>query len=376
MKRINIVIFIALLFPAFLAFSGCATQKDLETIQRDTNNNTKELLALQRNLYDLHNEKKSLSGEIKNLSSKMDALGIKIDVQQQEITSLGAETRSKLGFLEAETRSKIASLEKEIDTSAQPMRRYQADLGARLDKLQMEVQNLMGRFEESKYFAQRTFGETKTIREAYQGKLDELDKRIAALNKSVEDWDKKFLALQQEKESKAAEGEEEAEAEAEKPSTVPGAQAKADPTKVEPAKVATPAKKAEPEEKKPVVSLEEAYKKAYDQFTKGDIEGAKKGFQKFLEVYPKSKFAENAHYWLGECYFAEKKFEEAILEFDEVIKKYPKGNKVPDALYRQGIAFLEMADTVNAKLILKEVIKRYPKSDQANRARKKLKDIG
>jgi TolA-binding protein len=36
---------------------------------------------------------------------------------------------------------------------------------------------------------------------------------------------------------------------------------------------------------------------------------------------------------------------------------------------------LEMDDTTNAKLILKEVIKRYPKSDQANRARKKLKEI-
>ncbi|MDI6755824.1 MAG: tol-pal system protein YbgF, partial [Thermodesulfobacteriota bacterium] len=194
-------------------------------------------------------------------------------------------------------------------------------------------------------------------------------KSVEAQNKTMEDWDKKILALQQEKESKVAKGEEEAEAE--KPSTVPDAQAK-----VEPAKVPTPAKKAEPEEKKPVASLEEAYKKAYDQFTKGDVEGAKTGFKKILEVYPKSKYAENAHYWLGECYFTEKKFEEAILEFDEVIKKYPKGNKVPDALYRQGIAFLEMADTVNAKLILKEVIKRYPKSDQANRARKKLKDIG
>ena len=34
-----------------------------------------------------------------------------------------------------------------------------------------------------------------------------------------------------------------------------------------------------------------------------------------------------------------------------------------------------MKDTVNAKLILKEVIKRFPKSDQATRARKKLKEI-
>jgi TolA-binding protein len=64
------------------------------------------------------------------------------------------------------------------------------------------------------------------------------------------------------------------------------------------------------------------------------------------------------------------------LEYDEVIKRYAKGNKVLDVLYRQGIAFLEMKDTTNAKLILKEVVRRFPQSDQANRARKKLKEIG
>ena len=121
--------------------------------------------------------------------------------------------------------------------------------------------------------------------------------------------------------------------------------------------------------------VDKAYKTAYDQFTKGNVEGAKAGFKRFLEGYPKSKYAENAHYWLGECYFAEKKYEEAILEFDEVIKKYPKGNKVPDALFRQGMAFLEMKDTINAKLILREVVKRFPRSDQANRARKELKNL-
>jgi tol-pal system protein YbgF len=255
-------------------------------------------------------------------------------------------------------------LEKEMETTSQPMRRYQADLGARLDKLQMEVQNLMGRFEESKYFAQKTFGETKTLKEAYQGKLDELDKRLAALNKSVEEWEKKIAA-----ESKAPKGE--AETGEEKPSAIQVPPAQGGPTKEQ-----VPSQKAEPEGKKVAASPDEVYKKAYEQFTKGNVEGAKVGFKGFLEGYPKSKYAENAHYWLGECYFAEKKYEEAILEFDEVIKKYPKGNKVPDALFRQGIAFLEMKDTINAKLILKEVVKRYPKSDQANRARKKLKEIG
>jgi tol-pal system protein YbgF len=334
-----------LVFLAFLALYGCATQNDLETLQRDTNNMTKELLALQRNLYDLNSE-------MKNLSGKLEGLGKKSDDLLQQMTALSAETRTKIAFFE-----------KELQTSSEPMRRYQADLGARLDQLQMEVQNLTGRFEESKYFAQKTFGETKTLKESYQGKLEELDKRIAALNKSQEDFEKK-LAVQEPNPAKAGEvvgGEKTAVV----PLVIP------EPPKAQPEARIAPEKAG----KKPVPAPEEAYNKASELFKKGDIAGAKGEFKRFLEVYPKSKLAENAHYWLGECYFSEKKYDEAILEFDEVIKNYPKGNKVPDALFRQGVAFLEMKDTTNAKLIFKEVIKRFPKSDQAKRATKKLKEI-
>jgi len=375
---------LALIVAPLLALIGCATPGDLETLQRDTTNMTKELLALQRNLYDLN-------AEIKNLSTKVDTLGKRSDDKVDTLGKRIDDLRQQMSALSAETRAKFGHLEKEIESTSQPIRRYQADLGAQLDKLQNDVQNLMGRFEESKYFAQRTFGETKTLKESYQGKFDELDKRIAALSKTlddwgkkleeegkkaenlgnkVEDWGKKIEAL--EREAKAAKTG--GEAEEEKPA-VPSA-----PTpplaKVEPSVAPPPSKKPEKPETKPVSAPEEAYKKAYDLFQKGEVGGAKGEFKRFLEVYPKSKYAENAHYWLGECYFAEKKFDEAILEFDEVIKKYPKGNKVPDALLRQGICFLELNDTMNAKLILKEVIKRFPKSDQAKRAQKKLKEIG
>ncbi len=335
---------ICLIAFLFLTFQGCASQSDLENLQRDTNNNTKEILALQRNLYDMNTE-------LKNISNKLDSLSRRTEELRQEFTALSAATKTK-----------FASIEKEVEVASQPMRRYQADLGARIDKLQMDLQNLTGRFEETKYFAQKTFGETKEIRDTYQRRLEELENRVEALNKSLENWEKKGAWA--EKESKREEKPE---------SEPPKVEEKIPPAKEERVKEA---KKVEVETEKPPATPEEAYKRAYDNFTKGEIKSAKEGFKKFLETYPQSKLAENAHYWLGECYFTEKKYEEAILEFDEVIKKYPKGNKVADALYRQGIAFLEMKDTINAKLILREVIKRYPKSEQAARARKKLQEIG
>ncbi len=325
--------------PAFLLFSGCATQGDLDTVQRDSNNLTKEILALQRNIYELNAEMKEFSGKMETLDKRTGAL-------QREVGQLNGEVKSKVGLLE-----------KEINTSSQPMRRYQADLGARLDKLQIEVQSLTGRFEESKYFAEKTFGTTKN----YQSKMDEMEKRVASLQKGVEGLEKRIEEQGQvgrEIKIPVEKGEERSPAASSEPSAK---KPEEKPSKPGPATVAGP---------------DEVYKKAYDRYAKGDFEGAKKDFKKFLEMYPKSKYAENAHFWLGECYFGEKKYEEAILEFDEVIKRFPKGNKVADALFRQGMAFLEMRDTTNAKLILKEVIRRFPQSDQATRARKKLKDIG
>ncbi len=340
MNDIKKVFVPALVFLLFI-LGGCVTRGDMETIQRDTNNSTKELLALQRNLYDLN-------AEMKNLSSKIDGLNKKNSDLQQQIGTLSTETKSKFGFYE-----------KELESSNQPMRRYQADLGARLDKLQLDVQSLTGRFEESKYFAEKTFGETKNLRENYQAKIDELDKKMAALSSSLDSLEKRPAAPEKEaRVTSKPEGDDEQTA-----------------GKSETARTAH-AKRSDKAEAKPAASsADEAYKKAYDLYAKGDLEGARGGFQKFLESHGKSKLAENAHFWLGECFYSEKKFDEAILEYDEVIKRFPKGSKVPDALFRQGMAFLEMKDTVNAKLILKEVIKRFPKSDQATRARKKLKEI-
>jgi len=313
---------LVLVLPAVWTLGGCASQSDMDTLQRDSNNLTKEVLGLQRNLYDLNAELREISGRLDSLEKQTGTL-------QRDVNVMSGEVKSKVGLLE-----------KEMESSSQPMRRYQADLGARLDKMQLDVQNLTGRFEEGKYFAEKTFEATKN----YQARLEELEKHVAALSKVPEGKEKKPWPVK---------GEEE-----------------------KPPVIAAPAVPPKEASKKPVASPDEAYKMAYNLYSKGNIEEAQREFKRFLEVYPKSKYAENAHFWLGECYFSQKKYEDAILEYDEVIKKYPKGNKVPDALYRQGMAFLEMKDTTNAKLILREVIRRFPQTDQATRARKKLKELG
>jgi len=135
----------------------------------------------------------------------------------------------------------------------------------------------------------------------------------------------------------------------------------------------TPSAPATLPKEEPKEDIEGAYQRAYGTFKKGDYPTALKQFQAFLGTYPQSEYADNAQYWIGECYHQQGDYERAILEYEKVIKKYPKGDKVPSALLKQGFAFLNLGDRIDAKLLFQKVIKEYPQSPQAEIAAKKLK---
>jgi tol-pal system protein YbgF len=120
---------------------------------------------------------------------------------------------------------------------------------------------------------------------------------------------------------------------------------------------------------------EAMYSSAYQIFKDGNYDKARTEFQNFLAVYPDTEYSDNAQFWIGECYFFEKKYEKAILEYDKVTKNYPGGNKVPYALLKQGLSFLKLNDKTSAKLLLQQVIKDYPNTNQARIARTKLQEI-
>ena len=117
------------------------------------------------------------------------------------------------------------------------------------------------------------------------------------------------------------------------------------------------------------------YAAAYQTFKNGNYPKAREAFQSFLAAYPAGEYSDNAQFWIGECYFFEKKYEKAILEYEKVTKKFPSSNKVPYALLKQGISFQNLGDKVSAKLLLQQVIKDYPNTSQARIARSKLQEI-
>lgn len=96
----------------------------------------------------------------------------------------------------------------------------------------------------------------------------------------------------------------------------------------------------------------------------------------FLKRYPTDLRAVNAAYWVGETYYAEKAFDKAVLQFEDVVQKYGDDPKVAAALYKQALAFDSLKDRASARLVMKKLVERFPLSDEAKKAKEKLKEWG
>jgi tol-pal system protein YbgF len=123
------------------------------------------------------------------------------------------------------------------------------------------------------------------------------------------------------------------------------------------------------------VTPDAIYTKGLDAFKAGDMPAAREIFTRFLEQYPKHDLAANAHYWVGETYYSEKSYEQAILAFQEVIKNFPTKDKVPAAMLKQAMAFNAINDAKSAKYVLKKLEESFPKSDEAAKAKELLRGI-
>jgi len=119
-----------------------------------------------------------------------------------------------------------------------------------------------------------------------------------------------------------------------------------------------------------------AYREAHAAWRAGNSETCIDRFAEFLQNYPSSEYADDATYWLADCYFKQGNFSAAVLRFDDVARQYPSGNKAADALYRQGEALLRMGHGKAAGNAFEKVLQDYPDSARAPEAKKQLDLLG
>jgi tol-pal system protein YbgF len=262
------------------------------------------------------------------------------------------KTRSDMGDLREDVKTLKArnlELQKRLDHDIQNMQKrldaldanikgsvdvqkVMADYGAKTDQITTDIQLLQGRLEENNF----------RLAELAQ-KIDDRAVKLSEVAARVDDIDAKIKLLSA------------------GTSTAPAAASSQDKDKQSTPKTIEPS---------------EAYRQAKSDYDKGNFDLALAGFQNYLAQFPDASQADNAQYWVGECYYALRDFNKAIDAFAKVVRNYPKSGKVAGAKLKIGLTYLNEKNPAKAKEYFHKVVKEHPGTNEAEIARDRLAKMG
>ena len=246
--------------------------------------------------------------QINSLDRRVNGLSVENGTQAREISEL----KKQIAALQQETGGHDSQDMEQLRSSV-------ADAAGRIEQLQAELMRLNGQLEQLAISNEKQKEELKKLREEQKTEIEKLRQEVRLLQKSTG-----VTRRVEESREKAARGE---------------------------------------------IDL---YQEALDLFKAKKFKQAKKALKKYIDTNPNGDMLDNAHFWIGECEYNLKRYEEAILEYQVVISKFPKSNKIPDALLKQGLSFAKLGDIESAKIVLSKLVKKYPSSPQAKVGRKQL----
>ena len=118
------------------------------------------------------------------------------------------------------------------------------------------------------------------------------------------------------------------------------------------------------------------YDTAYGDYVSGNYDLAILGFRQYLDKASGTEQADNAAYWIGECYYRQGKYQLAIEQYDEVLTRYEHSDRTASALFKKGYAYFELGQRPQAIVQLQKVICDHPETDEAQLATQRLEELG
>ncbi|HEX3129328.1 MAG TPA: tol-pal system protein YbgF [Thermoanaerobaculia bacterium] len=241
------------------------------------------------------------------------------DIQRQ-VLQIQKQSPSK-----EEVSSQVSSLGADVGRRMESLLKTEADMQVKLQDLSSQIDELQAKLEDTNY------------------RLAQLSQQIAATNQEL----KSFRS-------------------AAPPAATP-------PDGTQPQTTPPP---ANPGGGGPSADPQALYNGAYNDYLKGNYDLSLREFQEYLQNFPTTELADNATYWIGECYYRQRRFRQAVDQFDAVLEKFPRSDKAAAATLKKGYAHLELGERSQGVVQLRHVIRTYPNSDEANLARQRLREIG
>jgi tol-pal system protein YbgF len=88
--------------------------------------------------------------------------------------------------------------------------------------------------------------------------------------------------------------------------------------------------------------------------------------------FPDHKLAPAAQLWIGEAYYQQRDYRQALIELRRVLDAYPKSPQVADALLKSGLCHRALGDRAAARTAWEQVVRDHSSSAAAGQARSLL----
>jgi tol-pal system protein YbgF len=101
----------------------------------------------------------------------------------------------------------------------------------------------------------------------------------------------------------------------------------------------------------------------------GDDGQAALEFREFVTQFPSHPQAATAQNYVGEAYYRQRDFRQAMDEFQKTVDGYTQAAQVSEALLKIGLCQRALGDAARAKASWEQLVKQFPRSDAARQAR-------
>jgi tol-pal system protein YbgF len=248
---------------------------------------------------------------------------------QKDLSTQVTQDHTVMKTLVEQSSDNVNKLGATMSSLQKSVQDVQATSGARLDTMSTQVQGLSDNLEEIK------------------SRLGKLNQQLVDLQNSVQSLDAKISGTT--------------------PAPATGAANPASSTGASPSSAVSSG---------PAPSADTLYSNGLRDITSGKYDLARSEFEDYLKYYADTDLASNAQFYLGEIFYKQKQYVDAVAAYDKVLTAYPKSFKLGPARLRKGLALIELGQKTAGIRELREVVKRFPGSDEDRLARAKLKELG
>ena len=119
-------------------------------------------------------------------------------------------------------------------------------------------------------------------------------------------------------------------------------------------------------------SAESAFAAGLSNFRKREYGQAVLDFLDVVTKNPRHELASTSQYWIGEAYYLQHDYRQALIEFERAAEWSAPHPKVPDALLKAGLCHRQLRESTQAQQAWRRVVREFPESPAADEARRLL----